>query len=150
MHAVEFKYCKYTTQFTISILSIKKALSIHQSHLTWALILSKSSIAWEKTKGMNFGNMQIPLHNNAQEFNHVKDHYVPFRRCIHSLLQHTTHLRYRCIDYLSTAAQRNVLHLKLKLILTLLQYRTAIVGAEMAIQALQLTTTQLQWTMTTA
>ena len=39
-------------------------------------------------------------------------------------------LQYRCIDYESTAAQRKVLHLKLKLILILLQYRIAVVGAQ--------------------
>ena len=44
---------------------------------------------------------------------------------------------------LSIAAQRNVLHLKLKFILTLLHSRTAVVGAKTVIRALQLTATQL-------
>ena len=55
-------------------------------------------------------------------------------------------VRYRYIDYLSTAAQRNLLHLKL-INLTLLQYCITVVGAETVIRALQLTATQLQWTM---
>ena len=52
-------------------------------------------------------------------------------------------LQYQWIDYLSTAAQ-------VKINLTLLQYRTAVVGAEIAIWALQLNTMQLQWTMNAA
>ncbi len=49
--------------------------------------------------------------------------------------------------YLSTAAQRNVLHFQLKFISLAAVYRTAVVGAETVIRALQLATTQLQWTM---
>ncbi len=45
-----------------------------------------------------------------------------------------TLLHYRCVDYLPTATQCNVLHfLQVKIDLTLLQYLTAVVGAEMAI-----------------
>ena len=48
-------------------------------------------------------------------------------------------LRYQCIDYLSTTAQHNALHLKF----TSLQYPNAVVGAEMEIRPLQLTTMQM-------
>ena len=54
---------------------------------------------------------------------------------------------YMYIDYLSTAAQRDTAP-QVKINLTLLQYRTAVVVAGMAIRALhQRTATQLQWTM---
>ena len=55
-------------------------------------------------------------------------------------------LHYRCIDYLSTASQCNACHLKF----TSLHYCNAVVDAEMEIRPLQLTATQLQWTMNTA
>ncbi len=55
-------------------------------------------------------------------------------------------LLYQCIDYLSTTAHRNALCLKF----TSLQNHNAVVCAETEIWALQLTTTQLQWTMNAA
>ncbi len=54
-------------------------------------------------------------------------------------------LRYRYIGQYSIATQRNVLPLKLNI--ALLQYRTAEPDAEAAIRALQLTTTQIQYTI---
>ena len=50
-----------------------------------------------------------------------------------------TQLRYRCIDYLSSAAQHNALHVKF----TSLQYSNAIVGAETEVRPLQLIATQI-------
>ncbi len=54
-----------------------------------------------------------------------------------------TQLGYRYIEYLSTVAQRNALYLKF----IPLQYRNAVVRAEMDIQPLQLNVTQMQWNM---
>ncbi len=56
----------------------------------------------------------------------------------------TVLMQQSCVTDVSTAAaaQRNVLHLKLKL--NLLQYRTAVIDAATAIQALQLNATQMQ------
>ncbi len=51
-----------------------------------------------------------------------------------------TQLRYRCIDCLSTAVQRNALHL----MFTFVQYRNTVVGAETEIRPLQLPATQMQ------
>ena len=61
-------------------------------------------------------------------------------------------VRYRCIDYLSTPVPSSMqcTASQVKINLTLLQYRTAVVGADTTIQALQLTATQLQWTMNAA
>ncbi len=53
---------------------------------------------------------------------------------------------YRLLVYRSSTHQRTAAKLKL----TLLQYRNAVVGAETAFRALQLTATQLQWTMNAA
>ncbi len=58
----------------------------------------------------------------------------------------TTQLQYQCINYISTAAQRNALHLKF----TSLQYRNTVVSAETEIRPLQLTAMQLQWIMNSA
>ena len=58
-------------------------------------------------------------------------------RCVHSLLQRTCST-YVSITYLMQ--QRNVLHLnapQVKINLTLLQYRNAVVGAETAFRTLQ-------------
>ncbi len=65
-------------------------------------------------------------------------------RCVHSLLQRSCSTDVS-ITYLP---QLNATHCsKVKINLTLLQYRNAVVGAETAFRALQLTATQLQWTM---
>ncbi len=83
---------------------------------------------------------------------HLKDAFIVHCSCVAVIscsglkvrsYSTATQLQYRCIDYLSTTAQRNALHLKF----TSLQYRNAEVGAETEIRPLQLTATQLQWTM---
>ena len=76
-----------------------------------------------------------------------QDSYVGLLRCVHSLLQRSCSTDVS-ITYLP---QVNATHCsKVKINLTLLQYGNAVVGAETAFRALQLTATQLQWTMNAA
>ena len=71
--------------------------------------------------------------------------YTVSFRCIHSLLRNTAVcLMYQLLMY-HNSTQCTAPQVKINL--TLLQYHTAVVGAETVIQALHLTAMQLHWTM---